>query len=624
MDNSIITDIKDRLNVADIISSYIPVKKAGANYKATCPFHHEKSASLMISPSKQIWHCFGCGEGGNVFSFVMKYENLEFPEALKILAERAGVQLPKYTRETAEADKRNERLVRVNELAAEFYAKVLEKSTQAEGARQYLKGRGLAGQTLKEWQIGFAPDDFHALENVLMKKGFTKSELIGAGVSAENERGEIHDRFFNRITFPIKNYSGSVAGFTARVLDANAKAAKYVNSPQTAIYNKSKIIFGLYQAKQSIRKSDCAIVVEGNMDAVSCHQAGFKNVIASSGTAFTFEQLQTLARLTRNLKFAFDADSAGDIATKRALDPALRLGFNIYIIKIEGAKDPDELIQKNRAAFAKAVEEAPLYLDYFFEKEFARFDPASIESKKKLFATLLPLVAQLSDPLEKDHYIRKLSQKTFVPEKTVFESIIKYAPNAAAAQTAAHSANFNSGAAPVKKTLPPSEKFGKDEIPVIKSKYYLLEQHVLGYALFDEAHFEKVREIVNPDDFHDENIRKIYEFLLAKHAKTGIFRVENFIESFNNAFDKNAENLRVIAQEALFVVESEYDDSEEKSFFDHDFREILNEFKIFCIKQKMSKIISDLSAAETNKDKAAILALNQKFLELSKALKERS
>ena len=338
MNESTIEEIKDRLNIVDVVSSYISVKKSGANYKAVCPFHNDKTPSLMISSAKQIWHCFGCGEGGNVFGFVMKYENIDFPEALQLLADRAGVVVPKFSKKNNAQDKQREILERINELAAKFYNQVLQKSSIAETARNYIKYRGLTDRTVAQWQIGYAPEDFHTLENFLVKKGYTEKDLLAAGVSSSSNRGGIYDRFVNRVTFPIKNYAGNTVAFTARVLDTKAETAKYINSPETLIYNKGKIIFGLYQAKQEIRKADCAVVVEGNLDVIACHEAGFKNVVGSSGTAFTYDQLVLLSRLTKNLKFAFDADDAGIIATRRALDLALELGFNVYIVKIDGAK----------------------------------------------------------------------------------------------------------------------------------------------------------------------------------------------------------------------------------------------------------------------------------------------
>ena len=426
MNESIIEEIKDRLNVADVISSYIQIKKAGTNYKANCPFHNDTSPSLMISPSKQIWHCFGCGAGGNVFGFVMQYENIDFPECIEILAAKAGIQLPKFSKQQSAQAEEYQKLERMHDLAAKFYNQILEKSSLAIEARAYIKKRGLTAETVRDWQIGFAPGDFHTLELFLQKKGFTEKELLAAGLSSKSDRG-IYDRFVNRVTFPIRNYAGAIVGFTARTLDSDAKAAKYINSPETSIYHKGKVIFGLNQAKQEIRKLDCAIVVEGNMDVISCHQAGFKNVVGSSGTAFTYDQLGLLARLTKNLTFAFDTDVAGMIATRRALDLALSQGFNVYILKIVDAKDPDEMIKRDPQSFAAAVKDAQLYMDYFFEKTFENYDPGSITQKKSISQSLVPLIEKLTDPLELAHYVRLLSQRLGVSEKVIHELFTKNA-----------------------------------------------------------------------------------------------------------------------------------------------------------------------------------------------------
>ncbi len=587
--NSSIQEIKDRLNVADVLSSYIQLKKSGTNYKASCPFHNEKSASLMVSPQKQIWHCFGCGEGGDIFGFVMKFENVDFPEALKILADRAGVELPKFSKESTEADKYKETLYRVNELAAKFFNEVLQRSSVAEVARKYLANRGLTGETVKEWLIGFAPNEYHMLENFLVKKGYGKKELVDAGVSAVSSKNqnEIYDRFFNRVTFPIKNYSGEVVGFTARILDNDAKAAKYVNSPETLIYNKSKVIFGLYQAKQAIRKADCAIVVEGNMDVISCHQAGFKNVVGSSGTAFTYDQLQTLSRLTKTLKFAFDTDAAGVTATKRALDLALQLGFSVYIVKIEGAKDPDELIKKDPKAFARAVEEAPLYLDYFFEKSFEKYDPTSVQQKKSITAVLIPLLKQLSDPLEVSHYTRILAQRLNVTEKAIYELL-----------ASGKTSNTQQQATGVKK----EEKI----IPIVKPRSYQMEKKLLGYTLNNPEHRKLVMEKV-VGYFKDPEIVAIIEAL----KKSSNQNADQFIASLDD---------QELAKMALFMVESEYSQLDSPDAFEQGFQQFLREYISQNIKVEMETVRTEMVLAEQKKDKQKLNELNKKFLELSQQL----
>jgi DNA primase len=583
--HSTIAEIKDRLNIADVLSSYIPLKKAGANFKAPCPFHHEQTPSLMVSTSKQIWHCFGCGEGGDIFTFVMKYENVDFGEALKMLADRAGVELPKFNKEDTKEDQYRRRMVEVNDLAAKYYNKVLLQSSQAEAARTYLKVRGLSKETIEEWGIGFAPEGYHYLEEFLLKRGFTKSELLDAGVSSKGQRGDLYDRFFNRITFPIKNYSGEVVGFTARTLSDDKKAAKYLNSPETVVYSKSKVIFGLYSSKQAIRKEDCTIVVEGNMDVISAHQAGFKNVVASSGTAFTFEQLKLLSRLSKNLKFAFDTDQAGATATRRALDMALQLGFTVYIVKIEGAKDPDELIKQDRNKFAKALETAPLYLDYFFEKSFSDFDPSSIEHKKRVAAELVPLLQSITDPLELSHYSKQLAQRLGVSESTIYEYLAK---------------------GKVQKTTEKVAPAKADRL--VQSKSYLLERSILGYALFKPTYKQKVLEAVDESDFKDPDLRELFKSISAYNGDPGTF------------LDSVSPDMAELAKLAQFVVESEYNELVDSPGFENNFTNVLMEFKEGSTKAAMRTVISEMVAAEKSKDKEKLAELNNKFLKLAQTL----
>ena len=593
MANSTIEEIKDRLNIVDVISSYLPVKKSGTNYKVSCPFHKEKTASLMVSPSKQIWHCFGCGEGGDVFGFVMKYENLEFGEALKLLAEKAGVELPKYAPRDAAIDKHKEVLYKANDFAARFYHEVLLKSSIGEQARKYLQDRGLKPETIAAWEIGFAPGDFHTLQNFLLKKGYIEKDLLEAGVLSRGERGQVFDRFTNRITFPIFNYSGQIVGFTARILDADAKTAKYINTSETPIYSKSRVIFGLDKAKQEIRRQDCAIVVEGNMDVIACHQAGFKNVVGSSGTAFTFGQLQSLSRLTKNLKFAFDTDQAGLTATRRALDLSLQLGFSVYVVKIEGAKDPDELLKKDPAAFKKALEDAPLYLDFFFDKAFENYDPNSIQNKKQIVVSLLPLVQKLADPLEISHYVRILAQRLGTTEKTIYEILAKNKPKA-------------------DRFAQPQPQQNPAPKVLVKNRTELLEQKLLGYALFREDLRKEILAAGIKDQLRTEQINQILGQLSELSGDS------TDIDAFISALQSDP---RELAKMSLFMVESEYSASEDPKIFDREFAKTLQEFKNNSAKIQMNSIVAEMVVAEQKKDKQKLDELNQKFMEISKILK---
>lgn len=570
MQDNTLQEIKDRLNIADVIAGYIPIKKSGTNFKAVCPFHNEKTPSLMISPAKQIWHCFGCSEGGDVFGFVRKYENLEFKDALKILADKAGVTLPTYRpADKAELDEKDF-LLRINNFAARYYHQVL-LSGKGKEALDYLTHRGLTQKTIEQWQIGFAPDDFHALERALLTKNVSVADLVKAGVSAKNERGQMYDRFRGRITFPIYNYFGETVGFSARILHDDGQAAKYVNSPETVIYNKSKILFGLNFAKEAIRKSDEAVVVEGQMDCVSAHQGGFSNVVASSGTALTSEQLTQLGRLTKNLKFCFDSDSAGQAAARRAGELALKNGFRLKLIVLKNAKDPDELMRKSPGLWAKAVSEAVWFLDYYIDSAEMRFPPGSVEQKHYLSESVLPFLGFISDPLEQDHYIHKLVQKFLISEKVIRQQIKQ----------------------------PPSSEAGNVISANPATGSLLLQKEVLGGLLAREDFAAEVREQIQPEDFEDAEIKALAALWLQRDTKDSLGQT-------------------TVAKEVVFMLESQLDElagnqNELK-------RQLLKAFallKINSIKRRQSGLQQEIKMAELAKNKTKLSELQQKFAQTS-------
>ena len=590
--SSTITEIKDRLNIVEVLSSYLQLKKSGSYYKTNCPFHNEKSASFVVTPSRQIWHCFGCGEGGDVFTFLMKYESLEFKEALQILADRAGIKLPAYSPTDTEQDKAQDSAYRVNDLTAKFYHEVLMRSESMEPARQYAKGRGLKAETVKDWLIGYAPEGFHTLETFLLKKGFTKKELAAAGVSITSQRNssEIFDRFSGRLMFPIWNMSGKIIGFTARILANDPKAAKYINSPETSIYHKSRVIFGLYQARQEIRKKDEAIIVEGNMDVITCHQAGFKNVIGSSGTAFTTDQLSAIGRFTKNLKFAFDTDQAGALAAKRALDVALELGMNISIVKIENAKDPDELIQKDPKLFAKAVAEAPRYMDYFFDLAFSKIDRGSVQQKKNASEMLVPLIAKMADRLEAAHYIKRLGTELDIPEKTAYEIVseeqAKQKPTARNSITGKIAIDIQ-----VKQ-------------PIASQRTRSLEERIVGYALLEAEDGKYAKEVltkIQPGEFTIPEFKDLYELAISKKQVPP--------------------TLQDAANMALFVVESELELNGSQQFA-KDQQRTLKEFKTNAARSKLAQLAGAIAQADREKNRTQLAELTKQFAEASAILKE--
>lgn len=416
-----VDDIKSRLDIVDVISEYIALKPAGTNFRALCPFHSEKTPSFMVSRERQLWHCFGCNVGGDLFSFVMKMEGMDFPEALKILANKAGVILEN---ENYALQGEKNRLTSLIELAAKFWHKVFLLSPQAASAREYLSKRGVTKDSLEEFMIGFAPNSWDETLKFLKEKKFSDDEIFSAGLTVRKERGSgFYDRFRNRIIFPIRDTHAILAGFGGRAMPGEEKQAKYINSPQTKIYNKSRIIYNLDKARSYIKEKSAAVFVEGYMDVISSWQAGVKNVVAISGTALTPDHLKIIQRYTNTLLMALDADTAGENAAFRGTDLILGTDLNLRIIRIPLGKDPDECIQKDPAQWRSATESAVPFMEYMLEKTMLEFSPKDAEGKKKIAARLLPFLAKMGNRIEKDHWIHELAASIHVSEEAVRETL---------------------------------------------------------------------------------------------------------------------------------------------------------------------------------------------------------
>ncbi len=417
-------DIKARLDIADLIGEYLTLKPAGSGaFKAVCPFHQERTPSFYVSRTRQTWHCFGCNEGGDQFSFVQKMEGMDFREALVLLAQKAGVVLPEFD---IQASQNKNRLVEVNELAVRFFRSALANLPQAEIARQYLQTRGVDDLTADLFKLGYAPDGWTTLVDALGSKGVAADELIKAGLAIKRERGDgVYDRFRHRILFPIADVHGNIVGFTARTLSDDKKEAKYVNTPETTLYKKSAVLYGLDKAKGEIRQQDQAVLVEGNMDVIASHQFSIANVVACSGTALTQEQLTLLKRFTTKLYIAFDQDSAGKAATLRGLDLARAQEFSIRIITLppDAGKDPDEAVRKDPAIWKKAIEDAVNIMDWIYRQGFAHHPSSTPEGKKNIARELLPEIKRIPDPIERDGWIKKLAHDLAVSETVLQEAL---------------------------------------------------------------------------------------------------------------------------------------------------------------------------------------------------------
>ena len=404
-----VAEVKQRLEVAEVVGGYLPLKQAGRNLKASCPFHNEKTASFMVSPEKGIWHCFGCGQGGDIFKFVMMMEGLEFREALELLARRAGVELK--NRGGGGNTKLKARLYAAMALAERYYQATLAKNAKA--LRYLINDRHLTKETITAFGIGYAPDTWEALSKFLTGRGFTNDELTKAGLVGQRRGdGGVFDLFRGRITFPIRDTSGRALGFSGRVLPgADGDGPKYYNSPQTPLYDKSRTLFGIDQAREAIRSADQAILVEGNLDVVSSHQVGVKNVVAASGTALTSDQLRLVGKFSKNVALAFDQDGAGIKATERAIELAQLQGLMLTVVALEDQKDPDELIQQDPKTW-KAAAAKPIYvIDYLFGRLAETHDLSTAVGKRSYSDRLAGTIRRLGDPVEREHYTKLLADK---------------------------------------------------------------------------------------------------------------------------------------------------------------------------------------------------------------------
>ncbi len=417
-----VDEIKQRLDIVEIIGSYVPLKQTGANFKGLSPFKTEKTPSFIVSPEKNIWHDFSTGKGGDIFTFVMLQEGLEFYDALEMLAKKAGVTLKPRSKETGQKRENKQRLYDANEEAMKYFHLSLSKNPPA---LKYCKSeRKLSSEVIKRYKLGYSPDTWDALSKFLAQKGYSNVELKSAGLVAQKAgRDTVYDLFRGRLMFPIFDTQKRVVGFSARILDSEAVAAKYINTPETPIYQKTQAIYGLAQAKEAILKQDAVIVVEGNMDVVGLSNHGYQNAVAVSGTAFTEFQLKTLSRLSKNILLCFDQDEAGIEATARAIKLGDGMDVRLSVVSYSGAKDPDELIQKNKQKWEESLKKAEYAPDYLIRFGMQKYDTITAYGKKQFAQFVLPIVASMHDTIEQSHYVAKIAQILDVAEEAILRKL---------------------------------------------------------------------------------------------------------------------------------------------------------------------------------------------------------
>jgi len=575
-----IDEIKSRLDIVEVIGSYIKLKKTGANYRALCPFHSEKNPSFFVSPARQIWHCFGCSKGGDIFGFIKEIEGVEFGDALRILAQRAGVELKPRSPEWQKFKTERQRLYEICELATKFFEKQLEGSSLGKETKKYLLGRGIKEESIKKWRIGYSPDTWSGLSDFLVSQDYKNEEIEKAGLSLKNEQGSYYDRFRGRIIFPIFDLNSQVIGFGGRIFQKSDEVAKYINTPNTLLYDKSRILYGLDKAKVEIRKKDFCLLVEGYTDVILAHQAGFENTASVSGTALTPYQLVILKRYSENLFLSFDMDIAGDSATKRGIDLAQLRGFNLKIITLPKDEDPADVISKNPKEFEKLVNNSLSILDFYFQNAFSQFDKARPEGKREISKILLPVIKRVPNKIEQSFWISKLAKNLEVKEEKVEEEL--------------------------KKIKLEEEALGLEPEEIInllpKSRKELLEERLITLLLKRPENLNLIEDIPEgyPISCFSSKGKEII-FALKKNS-----RPENLSDETKDFFN-------------YLALKSEVEEIEEKEI-GPEIKFCLKEIQSLEIKSKLNEISKEIKKAEEEKNFEKIKKLTQEFSQHAKEI----
>jgi len=574
--------VRSKTDIVDLINSYIPLKKAGRNYKANCPFHSESTPSFIVSSELQIFKCFGCGEAGDVYGWLMKYEGMEFGEALRFLADKAGVKLEKFKPSAKQAQK--ERLYEVNHLASEFYHYVLTQLPAGKMALQYVLKRGISRQTLKDFKLGFAPEQWGGLSDFLLKKKrYQADDLIQAGLGIKGQRG-VYDRFRGRLIFPIFDHRGQIIAFAGRVLDkAREKEGKYINSPETLIYHKSASLYGLYQTRSYLKKAKKAVVVEGEFDLLSSYQAGVKNVVAIKGSAFTPEQIELLGRYVEALVLALDADVAGEKATLKTLELTEEMGLDVRVVNLSGKKDPDELAQAEPKRWRQLVKASISVYDFYIQTAQRRYGTKSGEAKKKIGQLVLPVLAKINNEVMKAHYLNQLAEVLGVDEETVDKELAKI--------------KVGASSKPVPKAVE------------TKNRQQQLEDYILSLALKAGLEIKIWLQDLDLNLISQPGVKKLLSQLQVWLKHHSQYQIEAFVASL-------APELQPLAQEGWLKEEALTEDK-----LTQELDQSLKQLCQLSTRQQLTALTEKIKLAETAKNQEKIKQLQTKFTQLTQQLK---
>jgi DNA primase len=584
MDNQI-DEVKGRTDIVTIIGERIELKKAGRNFKATCPFHGEKTPSFMVSPELQIFKCFGCGEAGDVFAFLEKYEGMEFGEALKYLAERAGIKLKRME---FGASSEKEKLIEINTQVVRFYNYLLLEHPVGAKALEYLtKQRGLKKETIEEFKLGYSPESSYALKKFLVdKKKFLPADIEKAGIGIP--RGQnLYDRFNGRVIFPLFDHRGNPIGFAGRVLPWDKReTGKYINSPETPLYHKSNVLFGLNITRSFIKKKKIAIVVEGELDLISSWQAGIKNIVAIKGSALTDEQVKLLSRFAQKFILALDSDMAGDAAARRGIKVASDIGVEVKVAKITGYKDPDEAARGNIESYKNDLIRAEGVWDYLIDSVFARVNSESGAGKSKISKEIIPILAEIGDKIVQAHYANVIARKLGVPLEAVIEELSKISDKSTASSTTPVSFQDDKGLA----------------------RKELLEERLLALAFQSDPKIllsKKIAALIT---------MPLNERLVEEYAKFGSSKAFN-VKEFGKTLP--AELLPAFSEMVLIDNQNLLDNPDE---LNRELDLVKKELKIHTVKEKLRLLASQMRETEEKGDGKKLLVAQNEFNKLAKSL----
>ncbi len=580
-----IEEVRRKVDIVDLVSESVTLKKSGRNFKANCPFHEEKTPSFMVSQERQIWKCFGCNLGGDIYGWLIEREGMEFGEALRTLADKAGVKLKSYkpTKEQQMKDK----LLEINHLASEYYHYLLTSHKAGKRALEYLLKRGITKSSIKTFKLGFAVDEWEGLINFLVKKkGYKINELEMAGLAIRGQRG-FYDRFRNRIMFPLFDHRNRVVGFAGRVYVKEQKQAKYVNTPETELYHKSSVLYGLEKTKEAIKKKNKAVVVEGEIDAISSYQAGVKNVVAIKGSALTVEQVDLLKRFGENIALALDDDAAGDQAARRGIELAEKAGLSVRVIKLKYGKDPDECAQKSARFWKDSVKEAVPVYDYYIESAVKRFGIKSPEGKRKITVEVAPIIGRITNQVIKAHYVKRLASVLKVGEEAVIKEVDK--------------AEF-----------PAVRQARKAEAQKEKDRPERLLEYALALVLQVEEEVGRLVRLVDEKAFDEGAVKKVIARLKRWMKTRKKFKVNKFVESL-------PEELVGAVDQAYLTDLGELSKNSDK--LTDELTKILKELKKQKVKEKMKQLSEEIRLAEKENKNKKLKKLQEEFVEVSKGFK---